>query len=53
MSESAYLVCVRAQGDAKRARESKVSQLEIVPLVDEEILRFEVTMQDPMRVAVQ
>ena len=44
---------VRAHGDAKRAGEPKIGQLEVVPLVDEEILRLEVAMQDPVRVAIQ
>jgi hypothetical protein len=47
------LVGVSAQGNSECTREPKISQLEIVSFVDEEILRFEVAMQDPMRVAVQ
>ena len=53
IKKDTYLVRVRAHGDAKRAGEPKIGQLEVVPLVDEEILRLEVAMQDPVRVAVQ
>lgn len=44
---------VRAHGDPKRTREPKIGQLQIVSFVDEEILRLEVAMQDPVGVTVQ
>jgi hypothetical protein len=48
----AYLVRVRAQGDAERPGKTKVRELEVVPLIDEQVLRLQVTMQNPVRVAV-
>jgi hypothetical protein len=51
--ETTYLVRVGAQRNAKRAGEPKISQLQVVPLVYEEVLWLEVAMQDPVRVAVQ
>ena len=47
------LVCVRSHGDAERARESEVGQLEVVMFIDQKILRLEVAMEDTMRVAVE
>jgi hypothetical protein len=46
-------VRVRAQGDAERPGKTKVGELEVVPLVDQQILRLQVAMQDPVRMAVQ
>ena len=51
-AERVYLVSVRAHGNAKRARKPEISELQVVSLVDEEILRFEVAMEDPVGVAV-
>mmetsp|Transcript_36102 Transcript_36102/g.93777 ORF Transcript_36102/g.93777 Transcript_36102/m.93777 type:complete len:558 (-) Transcript_36102:101-1774(-) len=49
-----HLVGVRAHGDAEGAREAKVRQLEqVLPLVDEEVLRLEVAVQDPVGMAVR
>jgi hypothetical protein len=39
-----YLVGVCAEGHAKRAGQTKISELEIAVLVDEEILRLEIAM---------
>ncbi len=36
----------------ERPRESKVGQLQIIVLVNEEILRLQVAVKDPMRVTV-
>lgn len=45
-------MCVRPQRDAERTRETKVGQLEVAVAVDEQVLRFEVTVKDAMRVEV-
>lgn len=47
-----YLMSVRAHGNAECARKAKIGQLQVIPLVNEEVLRLEVTMQDPVRVAI-
>lgn len=39
--------------NAKGSRETKICEFEVIFLVDKQILRFEVAMQDSMRVAVQ
>lgn len=46
-----YLVCVRADRYAKSSRQAKVSQLDFSLSIDEEILRFQVSMKNPVRVA--
>jgi hypothetical protein len=46
-------VCIRAHRDPERAREPKVREFEIVGAVDEQVLRFEVTVQDPVCMAVE
>lgn len=44
---------VRTDGDAKSARESEVRQLQVVVLaVDQQVLRFQVPVQNAVRVAV-
>lgn len=47
-----YLVSVGAQGHAKCPRETKIRQLQIALLVDEQVLGLEVAMQDAVGVAV-
>ena len=37
-------VCIRAHWNSKRTGEAEVSQFEIIPFIDEKILRLEVTM---------
>jgi hypothetical protein len=39
-----YLVSVRSHGNAERPCESEISQLEIVMVINEKVLRFEVSM---------
>jgi hypothetical protein len=46
------LVRVGAQGHAKGAGETKIGELEIAVLVDEEVLWLEIAMQDAVGVAV-
>lgn len=43
---------VCAEGNAESAGETKVSELEVALLVDEEVLRLEVTVEDAVGVAV-
>jgi hypothetical protein len=45
-------VGVRPQRDTECACQTKVRKLEVVSLVDEQVLRLQVTMQNPVRVAV-
>ena len=47
-----HLVRVRAQRDAKGACETKIGELKVALLVNEQVLRLEVTVQDTMAVAV-
>ena len=47
------LVRVRAHGDAERAREPKVGELELALAVDEQVLRLEVAVQHAVEVAVR
>ena len=47
------LVSVRAEWDAKCACESKIGEFEVESGRDEQILWLQVTMQNPMCVAVQ
>lgn len=44
---------VRSHGDAKRPCESEVGQLEIILFVDQKVLRFEVSVQYSVGMAVQ
>jgi hypothetical protein len=39
--------------NAKRSREAKICEFEVIFLVDKQILRLEVAVQDSMRVTVQ
>lgn len=39
-----YFVSIRSHGNAERPCESEIGQLEIVIFVDEEVLRFEVSV---------
>lgn len=43
---------VRSQGDTKGASQPEIGQLEITVLVDQQVLRLEVTMQDTVSVEV-
>lgn len=38
------LMSISSHGNAKRPRESEISQLEVVMFIDEQVLRFEVSM---------
>lgn len=42
-----------AERDTERTSQPKVSQLEIVALVDKQVLWFEITVKNPVGVAVQ
>jgi hypothetical protein len=48
-----YLVRVRAEWNTECARETEVGELEVVPFVDEQVLRLEIAVQNPVRVAVE
>lgn len=48
-----YFVGICSHGDAECSREPEVGQLEIVIFVDEKVLRFEVSVQDSVGMAVQ
>lgn len=45
-------MCICSQGNAKGAGKTKVRELEVALLVDEEVLWLQVAMQDTMAVAV-
>jgi hypothetical protein len=47
-----YLVRVRPEWDTKGSGETKVGELEVTVLVDEQVLRLEISMEDPVGVAV-
>lgn len=47
-----YFVGVRAHGNAECPCESKISQLEVVVLIDEKVLGFEVPVQDSVGMAI-
>lgn len=44
-------MCVRADRYTKSSRQAKISQLDLSLSIDEEILRFQVSMKNPVRVA--
>jgi len=46
-------VCIRAHWNSKCTSETEVSKFEIIPFIDEKILRLEVTMQDAMGMTVK
>lgn len=48
-----YLVSVSSHGNTEGSGKSKICQFQVVILINEKILRFEVAMQDTMRVAVK
>src|SRR5690242_19283230 len=50
--ESDNLVGVGAKRDTKGARETKVGQLQVALAVNQQVLRLEIAVQDPMAVAV-
>ena len=53
-NECAYLVRIRAHGNAERASQPEVCKLEVVVnCVDEQILWLEVAMQYTMRMTVE
>jgi hypothetical protein len=43
---------VRPQRDTERTCKTEVRKFEVVSLVDEQVLRLQVAMQNPVRVAV-
>lgn len=47
-----YLVRIRPERDAERAGETKVGKLQVAVLVDEQVLRLQVSVENPVRVAV-
>ena len=51
--KDARLVSVCPERDAERARETEIGELEVVVPVDQQVLRFEVAMEDAVRVAVE
>ena len=50
--ESDDFVCVGTERDAEGAGQTEIGQLQVAFLVDEQILRFEVTVQDAVGMAV-
>jgi hypothetical protein len=44
---------VGTQRDTERTRKTKISKLQIVATVNKQILRFEITMQNTVRVAIK
>ena len=48
-----YLVSIRPHWDTKGTGETEIGQLEIIMLVDEEILRLEISVEYTMRMTVQ
>jgi hypothetical protein len=50
--ESDDFMCVGTERDTERARQTEISQLQVALLVDEQVLRFEITVQDAVGVAV-
>lgn len=47
-----YLVSVRPHRNTKSAGKAKVRQFQVIPVVNEEILRFQIAMEDAMRMTV-
>lgn len=47
-----YLVSVGAQRHTKGSGKTEISQLEVALLVDEQVLRLQITVEDSVRVAV-
>jgi len=43
---------IRPHWDTKGTRKTKVSEFQIITVIDEKILRLQITMKDPMRMAV-
>lgn len=39
--------------NTKRARQPEIREFEVVAIIDEQILRFQIAMQNPVRMAVQ
>jgi hypothetical protein len=44
---------IRPHGYAKCPRKAKISQLQIIPLVNKEILRLQVSMKDAVRMTIE
>lgn len=51
-SGTIYLVSVGTQGDTEGSGKTKIGQLEVTLLVDEQVLRLQITVQDSVGVAV-
>ena len=49
----AYLMCVRAHGNTKCARQTKVCELQVIVFVDEQILWLEIAVEDAVCMAVK
>lgn len=47
-----YLVRIRPERDAECAGETKVGKLQVAVLIDEQVLGLQVTVENPVRVAV-
>jgi hypothetical protein len=52
VGRDSYLVSVGAQRDTKGSSQTKIGELEVALLVDEQVLRLQVAVQDAVRVAV-
>ena len=44
---------IRAHWDSKSTCETKVCELEVIAVVDKQILRLEVTVENPMRMTIK
>jgi hypothetical protein len=47
-----YLVSVGPERDSERPSETEIGELEVSVLVDEQVLRLEISMQDSVSVAI-
>ena len=50
--QKTYFVSISTQRDTKRPRQTEITNLEITRLVDQQILRFKVSMKNTVAVAV-
>lgn len=50
---AAYLVGISPHGNTKRPRQAEICELEVIALVNQQVLGFEVAMKDSVRMAVE
>lgn len=53
LSVVSYLMGISSHRNTEGAREAKISELQVITVINQQVLRFQVAVQDTMRVTVE